>query len=150
MLDCSAVSPARLTVPSSSSEATIHAFSRITLCQQRWPIAVYVILKRSPFPSLRVSLRERLFSSGLPTSRALSVGVQVVCDFDEARSQIIELRGRDVANQLIEHLADLAKKYDDLLKHPVSILMREEDEIAFRDSDACHICKGPFLPIPLA
>ena len=115
--------------------------------QQRCPIAVYVDFEALTVPvsSCEPSPSDS-FLQAYQLHEPFSVGVQVVCDFDEARSQRIELRGRDVANQLIDHLADLAKEYDDLLKHPTPLLMREEDEVAFQNSDACHICKGPFLP----
>ncbi|XP_031789068.1 uncharacterized protein LOC116418029 [Nasonia vitripennis] len=86
---------------------------------------------------------------------AYSIGYFIKCSFDDSLSGYRSYRRKKeeeetAAAYFVQELKSIGEKIDVLYKNPKPMRLTDLEEISFRRSSTCHICRKPFTSAELA
>jgi hypothetical protein len=73
-----------------------------------------------------------------------SVGIHLVCTFDETRNEYHQFNGADCVVEMIKKLRELSERCIEELRENQEMVLTREDKINFKDAETCYLCEGEF------
>lgn len=65
----------------------------------------------------------------------------IVCSYNPSLNKYVSYRGRDCVEKFIDYLQEDIAKINIIFKNPLPILLTEEDEKQFANSQNCYLCQ---------
>jgi hypothetical protein len=73
-----------------------------------------------------------------------SVGIHLVCTYDETRNEYHEFNGTDCVVQMIKKMLELSERCIAEMRTNQEMILTIEEKINFKDAETCYLCDGEF------